>query len=244
MPHIDAAYLLFEITVDSLRSPFGPACGCYSASLRFALTAANFWQSPGRPAPPKVSKRSCPMHPSRLRRLDSLRCVSSLHHCSVGTLRRAILGPTQLSRHPAAQPTAKRLRSACLKGRLSVRGWMGLAREGGGLFAALLSPPYVCISVLVFDLAKPCCLNKWPNDSVQRSRQEAEWRCCVEGRLAGCQTRHVGPRMARLADPRSSAGARGVERSETRMSGALSLWLLSLLREQRESNSPRGETSK
>jgi hypothetical protein len=46
--------------------------------------------------------------------------------------------------------------------------------------------------------------------------------------------------MARLADPRSSAGARGVERSETRMSGALSLWLLSLLREQRESNSPKG----
>jgi hypothetical protein len=35
--------------------------------------------------------------------------------------------------------------------------------------------------------------------------------------------------------------ANQVERSETRMSGALSLWLLSLLREQRESNSPRGE---
>jgi hypothetical protein len=48
--------------------------------------------------------------------------------------------------------------------------------------------------------------------------------------------------MARLADPRSSAGTREVERSETRMPGALSLWLLSLLREQRESNSPRGET--
>ena len=73
-------------------------------------------------------------------------------------------------------------------------------------------------------------------------RQEAEWRCCVEGRLAGCQTRHVGPRMARLADPRSSAGMREVWRSQTRMSGALSLWLLSLLREQRESDSPRGET--
>jgi len=47
--------------------------------------------------------------------------------------------------------------------------------------------------------------------------------------------------MARLADPRNSAGAREVWRSQTRMSGALSLWLLSLLREQRESNSPRGE---
>jgi hypothetical protein len=50
--------------------------------------------------------------------------------------------------------------------------------------------------------------------------------------------------MARRADPQSGAGTRGVERSETRMSGALSLWLLSLLREQRESDSPRGETSK
>ena len=43
----------------------------------------------------------------------------------------------------------------------------------------------------------------------------------------GCQTRHVGPWMARLADPRNSTGARGVERSETRMPGALSLWFLS-----------------
>ena len=32
--------------------------------------------------------------------------------------------------------------------------------------------------------------------------------------------------------------ANQVERSETRMPGALSLWLLSLSREQRESNSP------
>ena len=54
----------------------------------------------------------------------------------------------------------------------------------------------------------------------------------------GCQTRNDGPGMAHRDDPRSSAGAREVERSETRMSGALSLWLLSLSREQRESNSP------
>jgi len=39
-------------------------------------------------------------------------------------------------------------------------------------------------------------------------------------------------------DARNSTGAREVERSETRMPGALSLWLLSLSREQRESNSP------
>jgi hypothetical protein len=91
-------------------------------------------------------------------------------------------------------------------------------------------------------LKKAKAIEKRSNNSVEQSRQKAERRRCVEGRLAGCQTRHVGPRMARLADPRSSAGAREVERSETRMSGALSLWLLSLLREQRESDSPRGET--
>src|SRR3989344_1961425 len=33
--------------------------------------------------------------------------------------------------------------------------------------------------------------------------------------------------MAHRNDPRNSTGAREVERSETRMSGALSLWLLS-----------------
>ena len=43
----------------------------------------------------------------------------------------------------------------------------------------------------------------------------------------GCQTRNDGPWMAHRDDPRSSAGARAVERSETRMPGALSLWLLS-----------------
>ncbi|MGQ7959016.1 hypothetical protein ACUTAF_15120 [Pseudomonas sp. SP16.1] len=54
----------------------------------------------------------------------------------------------------------------------------------------------------------------------------------------GCQTRSDGPGMALRDDPRNSAGARGVSRSETRMPGALSLWLLSLSREQRESDSP------
>jgi hypothetical protein len=43
----------------------------------------------------------------------------------------------------------------------------------------------------------------------------------------GCQTRNDGPGMAHRDDPRNSTGARGVERSETRMPGVLSLWLLS-----------------
>ena len=57
----------------------------------------------------------------------------------------------------------------------------------------------------------------------------------------GCQTRHVGPWMARLADPRSSAGAREVERSETRMSGVLSLWLLSLCTSKEKVTRRKGE---
>jgi hypothetical protein len=49
-----------------------------------ALTAGHFWQTPGWPAPgrtapPKVSKKSCPLHPARLR------WVPSRHHRSRGT---------------------------------------------------------------------------------------------------------------------------------------------------------------
>lgn len=61
--HSDAAHSLSEITVDSLRSPSGPACGCYYASLRIALTATHFFQTPdGRPRK-KVSKNAVPRHP-------------------------------------------------------------------------------------------------------------------------------------------------------------------------------------
>ena len=74
----------------------------------------------------------------------------------------------------------------------------------------------------------------WSSGPVRRLSVSAVER----GVWHGCQTRHAGPWMARLAYPRNSAGARGVERSETRMPGALSLWLLSLSREQRENNSP------
>ena len=58
----------------------------------------------------------------------------------------------------------------------------------------------------------------------------------------GCQTRHAGPWMARLADPRNSTGARGVERSETRMPGVLSLWLLSLCTSKEKVTRRKGET--
>ena len=57
----------------------------------------------------------------------------------------------------------------------------------------------------------------------------------------GCQTRNDGPGMAHRDDPRSSAGAREVERSETRMPGALSLWLLSLCARKEKVTRREGE---
>src|SRR3990167_6520828 len=81
------------------------------------------------------------------------------------------------------------------------------------------------------------CCSPCPPQIVQttRSRIPSEWRCCAEGRLAWMpnEERWAGPPrsgMAHRDDPRNSAGAREVERSETRMPGALSLWLLSLSR--------------
>ncbi|TWC40105.1 hypothetical protein FBY03_10347 [Pseudomonas sp. SJZ079] len=59
------------VLVYSLRSPYGPACGCYSATLRFALTASPFWQSPQKEpkglAPPYGPPAAGSLTPSLLR---------------------------------------------------------------------------------------------------------------------------------------------------------------------------------
>ena len=60
----------------------------------------------------------------------------------------------------------------------------------------------------------------------------------------GCQTRNDGPGMAHRDDPRNSTGAREVERSETRMPGALSLWLLSLCARKEKVTRRKAETSR
>ncbi len=77
-----------------------------------------------------------------------------------------------------------------------------------------------------------------PDDAVPDPVRRPSGGAVERGVWHGCQTSHDGPGMALRDDPRSSTGAREVSRSETRMPGALSLWLLSLLREQRESDSP------
>jgi hypothetical protein len=116
------------------------------------------------------------------------------------------------------------------------------------------------LRVLVFDLAKPGC-----SKSVQATRsngpvrrpsggavERGVWQDAKRGMLG--QGWPVLPTLGAVPERGNAAKrsnsrrlarrvseANQVERSETRMSGALSLWLLSLLREQRESNSPRGE---
>ncbi|SUD39235.1 Uncharacterised protein [Ectopseudomonas mendocina] len=62
---------------------------------------------------PKVSKRSCPWHPARLRR------VPSFHRCSRGTPRRAIPGPSRLSRHPCRSTPYTTIPLGLLTGRLA-----------------------------------------------------------------------------------------------------------------------------
>jgi hypothetical protein len=45
-----AGFALHGESLDSLRSPFGPACGCYSASLRISLLAQKVTKEKARPA--------------------------------------------------------------------------------------------------------------------------------------------------------------------------------------------------
>ena len=63
------------------------------------------------PVAAKVTKNACPrIRPAAMRRVPSLR------RRSAGTFRRAILGPSELSRRPASKPAAQHLRSAILNG--------------------------------------------------------------------------------------------------------------------------------
>ena len=121
------------------------------------------------------------MHPARLRR------VPSLHHCSRGPPRRAIPGPSRLSRHPCRSTPSTTIPLGLLMGPFasSARLWArqkpthptnvrrpcrsGLARDASAV--ALLLP-----------FALP--FTNHPNNAVPESRQEAERRCCVEERLA------------------------------------------------------------
>ena len=153
--------------------------------------------------------------------VTALRSVSSLHHCSRGPPRRAIHGPSRLSRHPCrSTPCATIPLLASLALRASLRlllrfatfrppdgafvlaraDWFGgavsrllICRMGGAerypcgwvmvwlMGIAALHPSYELL-LLRFCLSQPSTHR--PNNAVPESRQEAEWRCCGEGRLA------------------------------------------------------------
>jgi len=71
----------YDESLDSLRSPFGPACGCYSASLRFSLLAQKVTKEKTRPA----SGFRCAKLPSLRRCSEGRREGPSLaHHSSFG----------------------------------------------------------------------------------------------------------------------------------------------------------------
>ena len=74
--------------LDSLRSPFGPACGCYFASLRLLVQR-------------KLGKET---HPGILRRSTS--CIHAVVPPVLfrGSSRRAIHGPSFLIWHPCQMP--------------------------------------------------------------------------------------------------------------------------------------------
>jgi hypothetical protein len=174
--------------------------------------------------------------------------LPSFHHRSRGPPRRAIPGPSRLSRHPCRSTPSTTIPLGLLMGRFasSARLWAsdkkpthptnvrrpcrsGLARDA----LASAFPFCFCLSLCHPKLAQT---TRSPNPVRRPSIGAVE-----RGVWHGCQTRHVGPWMARLADPRNSTVAREVERSETRMPGALSLWLLSLCASKEKVTRRKGE---
>ena len=115
-------------------------------------------------------------------RPGALRRVPSLHRRSRGTLRRAIHGASQLSRHPCRSTPSTAIPLTLLKGRL----------------------------VLSAGSYKRSKNEKLADDSASVPRQQAEWRCCAGGREAGRRARNEGTGTSLRDGPRSGTGAREV----------------------------------
>ena len=186
---------------------------------------------------PEVTKRSCPLHPARLRRLDSLRSpCGPAFGCYCASLRflapSLFQGPAYKDRPWTFTPLAASMRLAPFHN--------DSTRPSDGAFGVACDNAEQAVGaahgrdVFTFCLCRPQIAQstRSPNPVRRPSGGAVE-----RGVWHGCQTRNDGPGMAHRDDPRNSTGAREVERSETRMPGALSLWLLSLSREQRESDS-------
>src|SRR5690606_5308974 len=84
----------------------------------FALLGESLFSVAGWPAPKKVTKNACPyIRPCAARR------VRSLHRHSSGAPRRAILGPSRLSRHPCRSTPSTSIPLTLLKGAISGACW-------------------------------------------------------------------------------------------------------------------------
>jgi REP element-mobilizing transposase RayT len=83
--------------LDSLRSPFGPACGCYSAPLRISLLAQKVTKEKARPASGfRCAQRPAPLAQAPLR----------------GSARRAVVARHASFGIDAKRPSPQHLRSA------------------------------------------------------------------------------------------------------------------------------------
>jgi hypothetical protein len=212
--------------LDSLRSPFGPACGCYCASLRFFA------------CPRKVCQRRAPRHPGFATRnlirfahpagqpaaVTPLRCVSSLRCRSGGRLTWAVPGPLSLSPHPC--------------------GSLPYATPPLGLLKGTGSRACVIFAKLKLAASVPCLCS---STSMVQTTPKSPSGGRVESPRKGLSDMDVaraamGQGWPFAACPWSGDGAREPRRSRGRMVGCPSLWLLSL-GQARESDSPvRGET--
>jgi len=206
-----------------------------SDSLVSPCWASPFWQSPGWPAPPKGTKKSCPLHPApaapgfvtcfarpsgQPAAVTPLRSVS-LHRRSRGRLTRAIHGPLSLSPHPCGSTPYATIPLTLLMGRLE-------------------SPDSLCIEqkAIILDL------HDLPGDSDSVPVRRPTGGVAQGDARHGRRARNEGIGTSLRDGPRSGTGRREPRRSRGRMPGALSLWLLSLSREQRESDSAGGRNQK
>ena len=145
------------------------------------------------------------------------RRVRSLHRRSEGRHTRAIPGPLRLSPHPCGSPLCATIALTLLKGAFDVVCGFVQQKAKPGRIRTILQTTRSPIPV------------RRPSGGVAQGDARHGRRARNEG--AGTPLRD---------GPRSGTGAREPRRSRGRMSGALSLWLLSLSREQRESDSAGG----
>jgi hypothetical protein len=218
-------------------------------SIGFALLGESLFPNAGRPAPEKVTKNACPC--TGLGVPGSLRSTSVIPSLLRGSPRKGhpwpFTGGTP-SPFAASMPPAP-LRSDSI--RPAERGvWCRLSgRAHGNRQSALHLVGWVqpinrarwvapILRLSSMQVAQPIL----PSEKFQTTRTQIPFRRPSVGAAQGdarhgCRARSDGTWMSLRDDPRSSAGARGVLRSKTRMPEWPSFWLL-FLGHTRKSDAP------